>query len=504
MAKERYELEVKIGVGGMGEVWLARDTLLDRPVAVKFLQSVDKEMYRDLFLSEARTLASLQHPNITLIYDAVFDEAANRFYIMMEYVKGQPLSAIIAEHDGPLPFERVLEIAGAVCSALQYAHQKGFVHRDIKPENIIIQPDGALKLTDFGLAALVSILAEQDSDYIVGTPAYMSPEQIAGEALDGRADLYALGVMLFELVTGGRRPFEYDSQQALLTAHIEEEPPSVREFAPAVPVKMERIIARLLAKYPEDRYTSAGELLDAFTAMQARQKFSHGYLDLLTASAKPLVERERELARLNGLWAEVQSTGISRLALVEGGSGIGKTRLVAEFLGNSVVDSGQVAAVGRCDEVGAAYTPYAEILATIFDRGLVKPSTLQNRLNYLIDQIPSLAPLLHLEKPAPSPDNPGRTPGAGLWQTLSQRVPHTADQTPAQTQWEFFNTVLTILTELGPTVIFLDEAHHLDAASVALTRYLVSQRQLALLIVGRGERRGRRTGLGGNPFRRSH
>src|SRR5687768_2579559 len=139
MAKERYVLQKRLGVGGMGEVWLATDSLLNRPVAVKFLQATEDKRYKDLFLSEARTLASLQHPNITLIYDAVFDDEENRFYIMMEYVEGKSLSELIKETDGPLPLETILEIAIGVLRALQYAHSKGLVHRDIKPDNIIIE-----------------------------------------------------------------------------------------------------------------------------------------------------------------------------------------------------------------------------------------------------------------------------------------------------------------------------------------------------------------------------
>ena len=194
----------------MGEVWLASDTLLNRSVAIKYLKATQDSLYEELFLSEARTLASLHHPNITLIYDAVLDERQTGFYLVMEYVEGPALSSLIANWSGPLPLEIILDVTNGVLQALQYAHAKGVVHRDIKPANIIMEKDG-VKLTDFGVAGLISLLT-QGSEYIVGTPAYMSPEQIDGRGIDGRADLYSLGVMLFELVSGGRLPFEYSRE----------------------------------------------------------------------------------------------------------------------------------------------------------------------------------------------------------------------------------------------------------------------------------------------------
>ncbi len=480
MAEERYTLEKQLGVGGMGEVWLATDTLLNRPVAVKFLQVTDEQMFKDLFLSEARTLASLQHPNITLIYDAVFDESENRFYIMMEYVEGKTLADLIYESSGPLPLETVLEVTKGVLQALKYAHGKELVHRDIKPENIVIHK-GDVKLTDFGLAALVSILAEGQSEYIFGTPAYMSPEQIAGEPIDGRADLYALGVTLFEMVTGGHLPFDYKERREVLTAHVEEEPPSVREFEPTIPLVFDRIITKLLSKYPDERHPSAEALLDVFTSVEARQKFSQRYRQLLDPDAKPLLGRGNELKRLQTIWAETQTANSPRLLAIRGELGLGKSRLIAEFLGNDVIDKGLAAIVGRCNELGAPYTPFAEILAAIFDQGLVKPGTVESQMDKILEQIPALASLLNIEQPPrPAKEKPA---GSGLWQTLSGRVPGNVPSDPLQTQWQFFAAVLNILVEVGPTVIFLDEALFLDESSAALIRFLIQQGQLPLLFV---------------------
>jgi serine/threonine protein kinase/tetratricopeptide (TPR) repeat protein len=482
MAEDRYVLKKQIGAGGMGEVWLATDTLLNRPVAVKFLQITDKPLYKDLFLSEARTLASLQHPNITMIYDAVFEEAENRFYIMMEYVEGKSLADLIQESPGPLPLQTILDITIGILRALKYAHSKGIVHRDVKPDNVVIQ-GGEVKLTDFGLATLVSILAKTEKQLLIGTPAYMPPEQIIGEGMDGRADLYALGVALFEMVTGGHRPFDYPDQREVLLAHVDEEPPSVKEFAPTTPVMLEQIIMKLLAKSPEERYPSADVVLDLLNAMQARQQFNQRYLQLLRPETKPLIGRAAELKTIEALWAKTWSSNIPNLLVISGETGIGKSKLIVEFLGNQVVDKGFIAIIGRCDELGAPYTPFAEIMATILERGLVKPTTIEGRMTHILDQIPSLAPLLNIEDTSAHLKEKPAGFSSGLWKTLSDRMPNNVADNPLKAQWQFFATIITILVELGPTVLFLDDAASLDESSLALTRFLIRQVQLPLLVI---------------------
>jgi serine/threonine-protein kinase len=474
----------------MGEVWLANDTLLNRPVAVKFLQATKDAMYKEMFLSEARTLASLQHPNITLIYDAVFDERDNRFYIMMEYVEGKSLANLIEESEGPLPLQTIFDITTGILRALKYAHSKSIVHRDIKPENIVIQ-EGQVKLTDFGLAALVSILAEQKSGYIIGTPSYMPPEQILGEGVDHRADLYALGVTLFEMVTGGYVPFEYSDRREILMAQIEDEPPSVKEFAPATPVMLERIIMKLLAKHPDDRYPSADVLLDLIDTMQARQQFNQRYLKLLGSEASLLIGRSEEINRLGEVWAKVRQSNTPRLLVVTGEPGIGKSRLIVQFLGDCIVDKGFRAIAGRCDELGAPYTPFAEILATIFEQGLVRPTTAESQMNRILDQIPGLASLLNIERKSPPAEKKQPRVTSGLWKTLSDRVPDNVADNPLQTQWQFFATILNILVELGPTVLFLDDAAFLDEASATLVRFLTRQAQIPLLIIAECANQGK-------------
>jgi tetratricopeptide (TPR) repeat protein len=483
--QDRYTLQKRLGGGGMGEVWLANDMLLNRPVALKYLKGTQDPLYEALFLAEARTLASLNHPHITLIYDAVLAEQRNGYYLVMEYVEGQSLDHLIANWAGPLPLEIILEVTIDVLQALQYAHSKGIVHRDIKPANVMMAKEG-VKLTDFGVAGLISLLV-QGSEYIVGTPAYMPPEQIEGRGMiDGRADLYSLGVMLFELVSGGRLPFEYSQETAVFEAHLHEPPPALRDVAPHTLPALDYVITRLLAKEPAERYPSAATLLEVMKSIQARQKYSQDHLHWLEAEAKPFVGREDEIERLETVWLEARELARPQLLVVKGPAGIGKSRLIVEFLGQAVIDQGFVVIAGKCAESGVPYSPYAEILATALNKRLAKSVT-GEQINRLIDQIPGLARLLNIpydfpatETPAPASLSPS---GDGLWQVLTRRTTETLPSLPIRNQWQFFGTVLTILAELGPAVLFLEDAAALDEASLALTRFLIRQEQLPLLLL---------------------
>ena len=486
--QDRYILEERLGAGAMGDVWLATDSLLDRPVAIKYLKATKDPRIKQLFFSEAKTLAKLNHPNITLIHDAVFDEAQNRFYIIMEYVKGEPLSDIIRQWTGAIPLEMILDITIGLVEALEFAHAHGIVHRDIKPANVILQTDG-VQLTDFGIAGLMSLLAE-GSDYIVGTPAYISPEQIEGLPLDGRADLYSLGIMLFEMTSGGERPFNYSSQTELFTAHLEEVPPHLKSYSPDIPFAFERAIMRLLEKEPDARYQSATELLAALQSIKARQKFSQPHLQLLDADAKPLLGREAELQQLGRIWADTQSLGHPHLVVVQGPPGMGKSHLITEFLGHSVIDNGLPAIAGRCDEAGVPYAPFAEILGTIFNHHLLQASPTQSQLNDLVEQIPDLSRILNLtdskvlttvsRRPKKKSES---TTTSGLWQALTERVPEGSPSLNDDNSWQFSKMILDFLADAGPLVIFLEDADYLDEASAALIRFLVRQEHLPLMVI---------------------
>ena len=460
--KDRYSLQQKLGAGAMGEVWLATDTLLNRRAAIKYLKATDNLIHKELFLSEAQLLASLRHPNITLIYDAVFDEKQNQFYLVMEYVEGESLADLIEKWTGSLPLNVILDAAVHVLDALDYAHERGIVHRDIKPENVIFQAD-EVKLTDFGLAGLVSRLSD-GTGYMVGTPAYISPEQILGIATDGRSDLYSLGIMLYEMLSGGHQPFEETGTLSeLLEAHLKTPPPSVKPFAPDIPLALDHALQRLLAKEPEGRYPDAAAVRQVIQSIQARQTFNQPHLNLLDPEQTVLVDRANEMKQLVSLWQTCQNEQQPRLAVVQGPIGIGKSRLVAEFLGQHVVDQGSVGLVGRCDEAGTPYAPLAEILATIFNKNLIQSSVTSEQLDQFLNQIPGLGRLLHLSE--------------------SDKTKEQMVQDPVAAQWRLFASVLALLGELGPTVIFLEDAAYLDEVSLTLVKFVLRQEQLPLLFV---------------------
>jgi serine/threonine protein kinase len=240
LLNNRYHLEAQLGKGGMGVVYRAYDTLLERTVAVKILgtEGLGTEG-RARLLREARAAAQLNHPNIVGIYDA--GEAAGKSFIVMELVEGASL------HDSrPETLGEILRIAGQVCAALEHAHANGIIHRDLKPENILIATNGTAKLSDFGLArSLASRLTSEGS--IVGTVFYLAPELAMGEPADGRADLYALGVMLYELCTG-QLPFAADDPLAVISQHLYAPVVPPRAIQPNLPAALDALIMRLLAK----------------------------------------------------------------------------------------------------------------------------------------------------------------------------------------------------------------------------------------------------------------
>ncbi|MDH3676286.1 MAG: protein kinase, partial [Anaerolineae bacterium] len=314
---DRFRFERKLGEGGMGEVWLATDTVLDRQVALKRPGISPSSGGAERLLQEARLLASLNHPNITAIYDFFIDQGESNFYLVMEYVEGKDLSEIIRT-DTPLPLDIILEVTSGMLQALSYAHKQGVVHRDVKPANVMIGND--VKLTDFGLANLRSML-QRGTGFVAGTPAYMAPEQIEGRPTDGRADLYSLGVMLFELLSGGQLPFDYADEDEMMEAHLHASPPPLSQFVPDIPLVLEQIILRLLAKDPAERYPSAEAVLETLDAIHVGPKLGN-----LPISLTPFVGREAELVEIQ---ERLQEPACRLLTLV-GPGGSGKTRLALE------------------------------------------------------------------------------------------------------------------------------------------------------------------------------
>jgi eukaryotic-like serine/threonine-protein kinase len=256
---ERYELNHLIARGGMAEVYRAHDRLLDRPVALKVLfpeLSVDRS-FVERFRREAQAAANLSHPNIVPVFD--WGEDSGTYFIVMEFIDGRPLSSIL-KTAGTLSAERTADVGAHVAAALGYAHKHGVIHRDVKPGNVLITDEGQVKVTDFGIARAINTEESlTQTGAVMGTATYFSPEQAEGIGVDARSDLYSLGVVLFEMVTG-RPPFLGDTPVAVASKHVRDHPPAPRELNPAIPPTFEAIILKAMAKDPAHRYGTAEEL----------------------------------------------------------------------------------------------------------------------------------------------------------------------------------------------------------------------------------------------------
>lgn len=278
-----YTLLEPIGHGGMAVVYRARHEALDRIVAIKVLSEnlAASTEFMERFRREARTAANLRHPNVITVYDFGQDERGVP-YLVLEYIEGPTLADAM---DSGLEDSRVPNLLDQIAAGLDYAHSRGVIHRDIKPGNVLMTDDGRLVLADFGLAWLLEGSHLTLSGGVIGTPEYMAPEQASGEPIDHRADVYALGVVLYEMLVG-ERPFVAETPIGVLLKHLQDPAPSVLLARPDLPEPVAEVIARALAKAPAERFGSAGELARAFRAAFARQS---------TPDADALVEVEVEV-----------------------------------------------------------------------------------------------------------------------------------------------------------------------------------------------------------------
>lgn len=263
----RYRLDRRLGAGGMSTVFLAMDTVLERQVAVKLLAEhlADDEVFVMRFRHEALAAARLQHPNIVQVFDSGHDEPSHRHYIVMEYVDGPSCSDLLREH-GQLGIEDTVRIVTEACHGLDYAHRAGVVHRDVKPGNLLISNEtGAVKLADFGIAKAAEQTRVTQVGSVLGTAAYLSPEQAQGHEAGPASDIYSLGVCAYQLLTG-RLPYEYSSLTELALKQQNEGFEPIRHFRREVPPELDRAIQVCLARDPQARYGSALELAEALEA----------------------------------------------------------------------------------------------------------------------------------------------------------------------------------------------------------------------------------------------
>jgi serine/threonine protein kinase len=255
----RYQIETQLGSGGMASVYQARDLMLERTVAIKILRKAFSEnpAFGERFRQEAKAAANLSHPNIVTVHDFGFDK--DRLFIVLEHVPGITLKTLIAQR-GRLTKEKAIPILVQACAGIGYAHRAGLVHCDVKPQNILVTPDQRVKVTDFGIArALASIHPDEQSEIVWGSPQYFSPEQAAGKAPSPSSDVYSLGVVLYEMLTG-QLPFISSSSTELARLHREAQPIPPRHLNPAISDELNRIILKVLSKEPSSRYRTADQL----------------------------------------------------------------------------------------------------------------------------------------------------------------------------------------------------------------------------------------------------
>src|ERR1700755_2769974 len=260
----RYEIVAELGRGAMGVVYKATDPVIGRPVAVKTIKlseqgtGLTRTELIARFQTEARAAGLLTHPNIVVVFDA--GEEDGLYYITMELVEGKSLQALL-DSGQAFPLPRVLRIMEQTCSALQFAHERNIVHRDIKPANLMLTRDDTVKVTDFGTAKILQFGTVQQTTHVMGTPSYMSPEQVKGRPVDGRSDIFSLGVVLYELLTG-EKPFPGQSITTVIYKIVNEEPIPPRTLNPSIHQGLSDIVMRALAKEPEVRYQSCREFLE--------------------------------------------------------------------------------------------------------------------------------------------------------------------------------------------------------------------------------------------------
>jgi serine/threonine protein kinase/tetratricopeptide (TPR) repeat protein len=478
-----YRILGKVGEGGMGRVYKAEDTKLGRHVALKLLPP---ESYEDLnakrrLLAEAQAASVLNHPNIVTIY--AIEEADGLDFIVMEYVEGETLTAHLALN-GALPLSRLLDIGIQIADALQAAHATGIIHRDIKPGNILITSKGAIKVTDFGLAKLLRVSTDQidrealtlaanltGPGIVLGTAAYMSPEQTRGETLDLRSEIFSLGTVLYEAATR-TRPFTGPSMMSIMHAIATTEPPPPSKVRPELPREFDVIIERALAKNRDLRFNSAAKMGDALRSL--RSSLSGTWSgppivydsDLIDRTGPSFVGREPEIRKLESL-LDGAIGGTGRVVFITGEPGIGKTSLSDEFLRRTRRQrSGLLISRGRCVEqygTGEAYLPFLDAMG-----GLLQAPGRER-----------IAAVMRTYAPTWCMELPTAFASSGSLEKLQQE---TIGATKERMMREL-GDALGILATASPVVLVLEDLHWADPSSIDLLRHLCQRINTQRLLI---------------------
>jgi predicted Ser/Thr protein kinase len=477
----KYYIERQLGRGAMGTVFLAFDETLKRQVAIKVLESpADDDGTRGRLLREARSASALNHPNICTVYDV--GEENHSAFIVMEFVDGRPLSDLVAS--AALPVEDAVRHSIEAADALAHAHDRGVVHRDLKVSNAMVTSSGRLKIVDFGLARQIDVSAPDTTTWVsrtepagtVGTPYAMAPEQVRGETADARTDVWALGVMLYEMLTGGR-PFNAPTIAEVFSA-ILRDPPA--PLPPTIPDPLREIVQRCLAKDRTRRYERAADVrlvLEAIAASFRRAAVAAGPAgdpgsplplpSIVTASieASSFVGREDRITEMTRAW-DLAKTGRRQVLLLAGEPGLGKTRLSMEFA-RRCADAGATILVGRSDE--EALLPYQPLVEALTWYARVCPEADLRVQLAAIGGGAELAPLI-----------------IELLQRLPE-LPAAPAMNPEGQRYRLFEAVdalLAVVSAAHPILMVLDDLHWADKPTLLMLRHLVrSPRAASLCIV---------------------
>ncbi len=457
IAAGRYRMRRLLGEGVRKRVYLARDTRLARDVAVAFIRTEDlDEAAANRIQLEARTVARLaEHPRIVPVYDSGEEDGVP--FVVSQYMGGGTLAGrLLRATDHRLALSEALRFADQILQALEHAHAHGVVHRDVKPENVWLTEDGFAKLGDFGLARTIGRIETAAEGLTVGTALYMPPEQALGRGVDQRSDLYSLGATLYELVTG-HSPFAGESVAEVIAKHVNEAPAPPSKLNPAMPLSLDAVLLKLLAKLPESRFESAADVRSALRGIREDEVAGRPAEPepIPSRTATLFVGREQETTKLRGGLEEVLA-GHGRLFLVVGEPGIGKTRM-AELLSGYAAQRGFVVLSGRSFEgAGApAFWPWVQILrgyAESADRARLE-TELGAGAPYVAQIVPELREVL--------PDLPAAREGE-------------ADGA----RFRLFDAVSTFLKRASvarPLFLFLDDLHWADTASLLLLQFLARE-----------------------------